>query len=496
MGQIMGKKILLVDDSATQRDVLKIQLSKVGYEVFTANDGSEAYQKVFEIAPDLIMSDVMMPNLNGYQLCRLLKNDSLTGSIPIILLTVLDKKIDQFWSDKSGADKFISKTASFEEIIEAVKFTLEWNVIDENCKNELLKQNVYENTAHNQINKILDKLLMDTMLLNEFRNLNEYISQEKVLTDKMFELLNSFIDYNIAGLFFKSPDDNEMNTLHLAINKKKISEEVIENVKRIFFQSMSIGFNINETCHHINTEKYNTLDEIASINQFKSMLILPIIYDNKLLGGLCFYNEEETKYEDVSFYETMYSELMLIFKTKRLHAKNQLMSITDGLTGLYNRRHFDFNIEREFARAKRYPCKLSLAIVDIDYFKVINDKYGHQFGDYALKEISKILKDNLRKTDMIYRYGGEEIAIILTETDIEGASIPLERIRNYIAEYNFQYNDENANITISIGLSMTNSEMSSPKEFIEIADKNLYIAKQNGRNRLESIFDGQAEVNN
>src|SRR5574344_982532 len=121
MGQIMGKKILLVDDSATQRDVLKIQLSKVGYEVFTANDGSEAYQKVFEIAPDLIMSDVMMPNLNGYQLCRLLKNDSLTGSIPIILLTVLDKKIDQFWSDKSGADKFISKTASFEEIIEAVK---------------------------------------------------------------------------------------------------------------------------------------------------------------------------------------------------------------------------------------------------------------------------------------------------------------------------------------------------------------------------------------
>ena len=116
----MPYKILLIDDSMTQLEMLRLQFGKAGFEIEVAKDGGEAYKKVFETAPDLILSDIIMPNLNGYQLCRLLKNNPVTKNIPVVLLTVLDKKIDKFWGNKSGADKFISKTASFDDIRQKV----------------------------------------------------------------------------------------------------------------------------------------------------------------------------------------------------------------------------------------------------------------------------------------------------------------------------------------------------------------------------------------
>src|SRR5574344_2685099 len=121
----MSYKILLIDDSITQLESFRIKLSRAGYEVITASDGEDGFQQVFSQAPDIILSDIMMPNLTGYQLCRLLKNNKLTKNIPIILLTVLDKKIDKFWARKSGADRFLMKTEDFSEIETAVREILD-----------------------------------------------------------------------------------------------------------------------------------------------------------------------------------------------------------------------------------------------------------------------------------------------------------------------------------------------------------------------------------
>src|SRR5574344_127547 len=202
----MSYKILLIDDSITQLESFRIKLSRAGYEVITAQDGEEGYQKVFSQAPDIILSDIVMPTLTGYQLCRLLKNNKLTKDIPVILLTVLDKKIDKFWANKSGADKFLLKITDFSKIEATIKELLEVFPISTEYKNALLNKSLKNESVQNQSSLVFDELLKNLTLVNEFRELSEFLPQEKVLIEKLFFLMSSFIDYNIAGIFFNTLD--------------------------------------------------------------------------------------------------------------------------------------------------------------------------------------------------------------------------------------------------------------------------------------------------
>lgn len=485
----MSHKILLIDDSPTQLEMLRLQFTKAGYDVVTARDGSEGYKVVFETAPDLIMSDIMMPNLNGYQLCRLLKNNPVTKKIPLILLTILDKKIDKFWAGKSNSDnaafKFISKTVPYDEIKATAEKAIAECPVAQEYKDALLSS-VNEGAAQNQMNDVLDELLMNTTFLNEFRELGEYLSHDEVLISKTFELLGSFIDYNVAGLFINSPDNNEKKILHLDINKSSVSRFVVEKIKRDFFINMPgvAEFTIRGYGHKIVREMVENGELVLNANEFMTAHIVPIESGGNLLGGICFYNVEECNYPEKKFYKTMIGEVLLLLKMHYLYSETQYLSVTDGLTGLYNRRHFEHNVEREFLRAKRYASALSLAMIDIDHFKDINDTYGHQYGDYVLREISKMVFESFRKTDMVYRYGGEELAVILTETSIENAIIPLERLRIKISEHDFLYHGQKTNLTISVGLSSYLIKMDSKTDLIECADKALYKAKEDGRNKV------------
>ncbi len=177
------------------------------------------------------------------------------------------------------------------------------------------------------------------------------------------------------------------------------------------------------------------------------------------------------------------NKLDVIKKINFMYSHTRHMSLTDGLTGLYNRRHFDSTIEREFSRSKRYGGDLSLAIIDIDFFKKINDTYGHLCGDYVLKEVAYLILDNFRKTDLVFRYGGEEFVVILTETNLESAKIPMERLRQKIENYPFTYSGNKVKVTVSAGVSCNCTE--STDEFLDNADKALYKAKETGRNRVE-----------
>ena len=175
----------------------------------------------------------------------------------------------------------------------------------------------------------------------------------------------------------------------------------------------------------------------------------------------------------------------VIKKINFMYTQSKQLSFTDNLTKLFNRRHFDFEFEREFKRAKRYNNDLSVAIVDIDFFKKINDTYGHLCGDYILKEIAFIIKDNFRQTDIVCRYGGEEFAIILTETPENSACIPLERLRKRIENNKFIYKGQELKFTVSIVVT-SNTACDNPFDMFEQADKALYQAKNSGRNLVIS----------
>jgi diguanylate cyclase (GGDEF)-like protein len=176
------------------------------------------------------------------------------------------------------------------------------------------------------------------------------------------------------------------------------------------------------------------------------------------------------------------NKLDVIKKINFMYSRTRYLSLTDALTGLYNRRHFDNTVEREFLRSKRYGGELTIAIIDIDFFKKVNDTYGHLCGDYILKETAYLIMDNFRKTDIVFRYGGEEFVVILTETTTEQSEIPLERLRRTIENYNFVFENTPLKITISTGAASNKPE--TVNECLNNADKALYEAKNSGRNRV------------
>jgi diguanylate cyclase (GGDEF)-like protein len=193
----------------------------------------------------------------------------------------------------------------------------------------------------------------------------------------------------------------------------------------------------------------------------------------------------KTKSKKVLEYFSHYTELLkLCLERIDLYVKLQQLSIYDSLTGIYNRRYFMERYMEESARAEKFNLHLSFLMVDIDHFKKINDIYGHLVGDIVLKEIAKILKENIREIDFVARFGGEEFSIILPETDKAGAIMVGERIRSKVVTQKFRAFDEILTTSISVGVASYPQNTLYSDVLIEIADKALYKAKVEGRNRV------------
>ena len=178
------------------------------------------------------------------------------------------------------------------------------------------------------------------------------------------------------------------------------------------------------------------------------------------------------------------NKMEVIKQINYIYTRTKYLSITDELTGLSNRRCFDNTLEKEFLRALRYNNKLTLVMFDIDHFKTVNDTYGHPCGDYILKEVSNAALQTFRKTDTVFRFGGEEFVVILTETDIKQSEIPLERFRKTIETLDLTYQNQQINITVSIGACQLDQSIGNKEEFLQKADNALYDAKNSGRNKV------------
>lgn len=177
------------------------------------------------------------------------------------------------------------------------------------------------------------------------------------------------------------------------------------------------------------------------------------------------------------------NKMEVIKQINFMYSRTKYLSQTDELTGLSNRRCFESSFDKEFSRAQRYKNKLTLVMFDIDYFKKVNDTYGHQCGDYILKQVSNAALQTFRKSDTVFRFGGEEFIVILTETDIEQSKIPLERFRKTIETLDLSYQGQPVKITVSIGACQLSQDIGSKEQLIEKTDNALYEAKNAGRNK-------------
>lgn len=170
------------------------------------------------------------------------------------------------------------------------------------------------------------------------------------------------------------------------------------------------------------------------------------------------------------------------------------LATTDGLTNLYNHRYFQEHLASSIDNSKRYGTNFSLILIDIDFFKKFNDTYGHQAGDAVLKQVAGVLKRNVRTTDLVARYGGEEMAIILANTDNDDALLAAQKVCNSISENPFKLRDDlEVNVSISLGVATYPQNGLTPQELIEYSDKGLYYAKEHGRNQVGQVPVGKTE---
>ncbi len=220
-----------------------------------------------------------------------------------------------------------------------------------------------------------------------------------------------------------------------------------------------------------------------------SFLVIPLLLrENNPVGVLSLYRNFQNSFSDkeISLFEKIAVEIAKVIDKTLLFRQTKEMSITDELTGLFNRRHFNERFEREVQRSKRYDHPLTVLMIDIDYFKNFNDINGHLMGDEILKRVAHTLESNIRKSDFLARYGGEEFVVILPEIDKEHALKVAEKLRLTIEKKRFpkQENQPNKNLTISLGIATFPEDSLESKVLIDYADRALYKAKAAGRNRV------------
>ncbi|MDZ7262932.1 MAG: sensor domain-containing diguanylate cyclase [candidate division KSB1 bacterium] len=219
---------------------------------------------------------------------------------------------------------------------------------------------------------------------------------------------------------------------------------------------------------------------------------------NRPLGVLTLHRRKVDSFSknEIHLFKKISFEIAKVLDKTLLFQHTKELSITDDLTGLYNRRYFNQRFDREVQRAKRYNRPLTVMMVDIDYFKYYNDLNGHLLGDEVLKKVATVLESNLRKADIVARYGGEEFVILLPEIDKIHADQVAEKLRRTVEVKTFpkeQY-QPNKNLTISLGLATLPTDSTNAKELLEFADQALYQAKAEGRNRVVSYHSSMTQI--
>jgi diguanylate cyclase (GGDEF)-like protein len=259
---------------------------------------------------------------------------------------------------------------------------------------------------------------------------------------------------------------------------------------------IGISWHVINTGEPIFTHDYFNQTEFQSLNvvhfgseeHIRSVLAVPMRLGGKTMGMLSAqsYKSHHYREEDQKILDMLAAYAAIAIDNARLFEKVQQLAITDSLTGVYNRRHFFEIANQEILRARRYNHPISIIMLDLDHYKEINDTFGHDIGDEALSLIAKSCNDNIRKTDVLARYGGDEFIILLPETDITKSQEIAERLRSFLESNPIVIRDFSLNTTISVGISGAGEPIPELNSLLKCADIALYKAKETGRNCIKT----------
>ena len=463
----MSARVLVVDDILPNVKLLEAKLASEYYEVLTATSGEEALEKVERDVPDIVLLDVMMPGMDGFEVCRHIKSNPAHAHIPVVMVTALTDAADRVRGLEAGADDFLSKplndTALMARVRSLVRLKMtvdEWRV-RENTANQL---GVVEE-AHSAMNESVENARILV------------VDDQKYDSDKFVEAMKE-----------------DQTIVEVVTNGADAMEHVIANDYDLMVISLNLASEDGlRLCSHI-----------RSSERSRSVPILMTAVDedmSRIAHGL------EMGAHDYIIRPVDKNELLARVRTQirrkrfqeRLRSTYELslsMALTDSLTGLYNRRYFDVHVQKLLQKHQTSRKSLGILIVDIDNFKAVNDTHGHAVGDEILKEFADRLQDKLRGFDMVARLGGEEFVAVLPDVNERMAHVVAERLRKAICEKPFACKVEGGclDITTSVGGTLIEKEtIADADDVMKQADDALYAAKEGGRNL--TVFHETGKLN-
>lgn len=448
----MTATVLVVDDLEPNVKLLEAKLLSEYYTVLTANNGVQALEVLQNKTVDIVLLDVMMPEMDGFEACKRIKENPDTTHIPVVMVTALSDIEDRVKGLEAGADEFLTKPIDDTALFARVK-TL------------------------SRMKTVIDEL--------KLRNITN-----AELGGRVIEMKDNFTDSKISLL-----DDDVIQAKNVKKYLSKLTEQVtvITSSEQLDELGSFAPDLVIISCQLDHEDPLRIVVTIRSKPVLKNSVIMMLAEEENIpmvIKGM------ELGVNDYFIYPVDESELVARIKTqlRRKNYQDNLreeleesvdLSTKDGLTGVFNRRYFDIHIEQMIERAKQKNMPFCLMILDMDHFKKVNDKHGHQSGDEVLKTLTTYLKKAFRVTDLIARYGGEEFTILLRDIGLEEGKQIAERTRANIEELSFKIpvQEEPLQKTASIGVAQYNMSETSA-QLIERVDKALYEAKESGRNKV------------
>lgn len=445
-------------------------LEQCGFNVLAANDGSEGLKKLYQHRPQLIVADIILPEINGYQICRLLKNDPATRNIPFILISDFSEKIEKFWGIRAGADLFLNYNELDIKLVEQVRILLEMygqgaQFAGDMPSNLPITTDTSTVGMMTRLNQILDKTLIESTLMIEFRNLMDLAYEASLLNHMLVSFLEDIIDYDALAIFYN--DKNKVPrllTIHLP-DGQTLSPKQLEEMKLGFFSSLPEVYRDLPLFRMQELDVIGLNDEQAENVEFTTVYPKFFFDKNDMIGAVVVYAKEKVDYANIFPMALVEDELSLLMKIRNVFSQSELLAISDSLTGLMNYNQFMLILDREFKAAKRYGNPLSIAIIDIDNFKEYNARWGYLQGDEVLRLVAKEAEETFRAVDVIARLGGEELAVIFPKTDDASALQALDRFKENVS----QLVGTLSPITASIGLAGLTEDTADTSAFLSMA---------------------------